>query len=119
MQEVDNNKDLRDMDLNKTIAGLIEAQNRHDSRGYVNFFLETAVVFDEGQTYRGKAGIQQWIEHSNRKYQTIVKPVSYKENESGSWLKAEASGNFPGSPAVLNFHFDLRDGLISSLKITG
>jgi ketosteroid isomerase-like protein len=107
------------MNLSKVVASLVEAQNNHDSIAYVNCFSETAVVFDEGKTHRGKREIQQWIEHSDQQYRTVLKPMSYEENVSGNILQAEASGNFPGSPAVLHFHFDLQNGLINSLKITG
>lgn len=32
-------------------------------------------------------------------------------------LKAESSGNFPGSPIVLNYQFEIKDEEIHSLKI--
>lgn len=34
-------------------------------------------------------------------------------------LKTEVSGNFPGSPIVLAYHLEIKNGLIQSLKITG
>lgn len=107
------------MDIHKTIASLIAAQNRHNSEAYVACFSDTAIVHDEGKTHKGKAEIQQWIERSDREYHTELKPLAFEETGSKSWLTAEVSGEFPGSPAVLQFHFDLEDGLISSLRITG
>lgn len=107
------------MNLHKAVAGLIEAQNNHDSLAYTACFSETAVVFDEGKTHTGKADIKQWIEKADREYHSQMKPLSYKETETENLLSAEVSGNFPGSPAVLQFHFVLKDGLIQSLRITG
>jgi hypothetical protein len=107
------------MNLHKVVASLIEAQNSHDSEEYVRCFSPTAIVHDEGKTYKGKAEIQQWIEQSNRKYETVLKPLSYQETSAENLLTAEISGNFPGSPAILQFHLQLENGLISSLNITG
>ena len=103
--------------LPKVIVDLVAAQNNFDSLAYTNCFSETAVVFDEGKTHNGKLGIQQWIENTNKEYQTVMKPLEYSATEE--ILKAEVSGNFPGSPIVLSYHLKLKDGLIQSLRITG
>jgi hypothetical protein len=105
------------MNLPKVVADLVETQNRFDSVAYANCFSETAVVFDEGKTHIGRKEIEQWIEKANNDYQAVMKPLEYSENEE--ILKAEVSGNFPGSPIVLTYHLKLEDGLIQSLKITG
>ncbi|WP_336732172.1 nuclear transport factor 2 family protein [Chryseobacterium sp. VD8] len=105
------------MNLPKVITDLVEAQNNFDSLAYAECFSETAVVFDEGKTHTGKKEIQEWIKEANEKYQSIMAPVAYSETEE--ILKAEVSGNFPGSPIVLSYHLKLEDGLIQSLNITG
>ena len=107
------------MKLHKVVASLIEAQNNQDSKAYVDCFSETAIVHDEEKIHRGKAQIQKWIEHSNREYQSVMKPVSFEQNATDNVLSAEVSGTFPGSPAVLKFHMALEGDLIQSLKITG
>jgi ketosteroid isomerase-like protein len=105
------------MNLPNVITELAIAQNDFDSFAYANCFSETAVVFDEGKTYNGKTQIQQWIEKANQEYQAVMRPLEY--SESDEILKAEVSGNFPGSPIVLDYHFELENGLIKSLRITG
>jgi ketosteroid isomerase-like protein len=105
------------MTLPDVITALAHAQNNFDSQAYANCFSETAVVFDEGKTHKGKKEIQQWIKKANEAYQAVMKPISYSAAEEV--LKAEVSGNFPGSPIVLAYHLKLKDGLIQSLKITG
>lgn len=107
------------MNLHQAVASLIEAQNKHDSQAYAECFTETAIVHDEGKTHQGKAEIKQWNDNTNRKYKSVLKPLDYIETEAGCLLSAEVCGNFPGSPAVLRFHFGLSDGLIDLLKITG
>ena len=54
---------------------------------------------------------------ANQDYKATMKALEY--SESNEILKAEVTGNFPGSPIVLVYHFKLKDGLIDSLKITG
>ncbi|MGN8067789.1 nuclear transport factor 2 family protein [Mucilaginibacter sp. 22184] len=106
------------MNLPKVIADLIDAQNSFDSVAYANCFSETAVVFDEGKTHNGRLDIQYWIEESNKKYQSVMKPLEYAEDGISSVLSAECSGTFPGSPITLKFHFNIVDGQIQHLKVT-
>lgn len=104
------------MNLPNVLTELTKAQNNFDSFAYANCFSETAVVFDEGKTHNGKTEIQQWIEKANDEYQAVMEPLEYSETDE--ILKAEVSGNFPGSPIVLNYHFELNNDLIEFLKIT-
>lgn len=105
------------MNLPKVIADLVKTQNNFDSVAYANCFSETAVVFDEGKTHNGRKEIEDWIEKANKDYQATMKPLEYSTTEE--ILKAEVSGNFPGSPIIMSYHLKLNDGLIQSLKITG
>ncbi|UOU98426.1 hypothetical protein MUU74_00310 [Chryseobacterium daecheongense] len=105
------------MNLPKVIIDLIEAQNNFDSVAYSNCFTENAEVFDEGKTHNGKVEIENWIDKANKEYNAVMKPLDYNEKEN--ILSAETSGTFPGSPIVLKYHFQLSDGYIQSLKITG
>jgi hypothetical protein len=106
------------MNLPKVVAVLIKAQNEFDAVTYANLFSETAVVFDEGKAHKGRMEIEQWIDHSNKNYQSVMKPLEYTENGTASVLTAECSGTFPGSPITLKFHFDIVDGQIHRLKVT-
>ena len=107
------------MNLPNVITDLIKAQDSFDSVAYANLFSKTAVVFDEGKTHKGKTKIQHWIAEGNQKYKTVMKPISYTETGTTSVLSTAISGTFDGSPAVVKFHFEIIDGLIQSLKITG
>jgi len=107
------------MNLPKVIADVVAAQNRFDSEAYANCFSEKAVVFDEGKTHTGRKAVEEWIDESNKKYKSVMKPLSITNEGKTSILSAECSGTFPGSPVVLKFHFDIKDGLIEALKVTG
>lgn len=103
------------MNLPKVITELVKTQNSFDSLAYSKCFTESAVVFDEGETHNGRKEIEDWIEKANKKYQATMKPLDYSANNQT--LKAEISGNFPGSPLVLSYHYEFQDELIHSLKI--
>lgn len=107
------------MQLPKVVSNLVKAQNEFDSAAYAGCFSETAVVFDEGETHTGRKEIQHWIDNANKRYRALMIPVGFEENESESLLKAEVSGDFPGSPIVMTYHLQMENELIKSLKITG
>lgn len=107
------------MNLPSVIKDLVTAQNNFDSAAYADCFSETATVHDEGHNHVGKKEIQEWIAEANAKYGATMKPLGYEENGNTAILKAEASGSFPGSPLVMQYHLQIKDGLIDSLKITG
>ncbi len=52
-------------------------------------------------------------------YKTVMRPVDVTKTGTVDILSAEISGTFDGSPVVLKYHFEIDDGLIQSLKITG
>ncbi|MBN7811838.1 nuclear transport factor 2 family protein [Algoriphagus sp. H41] len=103
------------MNLPQVLTALVEAQNKLDSAAFSECFTESAIVFDEGKTYRGRKEIQNWIDKANKEFQTSMKPLEYSEAEKQ--LKAEIAGSFPGSPLVLTYQYDFDKGLIQSLKI--
>lgn len=106
------------MNLPKVVSSLVKAQNDFDSTAYADCFSETAVVFDEGKTHTGRKEIEHWIDDANKRYKAVMNPVTFEEKGNESLLKAEVSGDFPGSPIMLTYHLQISGGLIQSLKIT-
>jgi hypothetical protein len=80
-------------------------------------FAEHAVVRDEGQTIEGLAAIKRWKAETKRKYSHTVAPLEVAQRDGKTVLKAELTGNFPGSPVTLEFSFTLEDGKIVLLEI--
>ena len=114
-----NNLKIKTMNLPTVVTDFINAQNNFDSEASANCFAETGVMLEEGKPYTGRVEIQGLLEETNEKYQSVMKPLKYIEDGISSVLSAEVSGTFPGSPAVLQFHFTLENNLISYLKVTG
>ena len=99
------------------IADLIAAQDKYDSKAFAENFTDDAVVQDEGKTYHGKTEIRQWNEMTNAKYKTKIEPVEVTNSDDKMILTAKISGTFPGSPAMIKYHFEMKDNKITSLHI--
>ena len=107
------------MKLPNNIDGLIQAQNNLDSTAFANYFTEHATVSDEGSSYAGRDEIEEWIKQATERYNMQLKPIDFTQTGSKGKLTVEVTGTFPGSPAVIQYHLELDDSSISSLKITG
>jgi hypothetical protein len=80
-------------------------------------FAPDAVVRDEGHIYEGLANIEQWKAETKKKYNHRVEPLEVAQRGGKTVLTARLTGDFPGSPATLEFSFVLKDGKIASLEI--
>ena len=105
------------MKLPSIIADLLTAQEKYDSNAFSECFSDDAVVFDEGKTYRGKKEVRQWNEMTNTKYKTKYEPLEVTTKGDKITLKAKISGTFPGSPAIIKYHFETKNSKIISLQI--
>lgn len=56
------------MNLPTIITELVNAQNQYESATYADCFSKTAVVVDEGNTYKGRTEIKEWIAEANEKF---------------------------------------------------
>ena len=102
--------------MNLTLHPLIEAYVRNESDDETDalehIFSATAVVKDEGRLIEGIAAIKKWKQETKQKYQYTVDPLG-----SRVIMTARLTGNFPGSPIVVNYTFGLQDGKIQTLEI--
>lgn len=106
------------MNLPTIITELVNAQNQYESATYADCFSKTAVVVDEGNTYKGRTEIKEWIAEANEKFRVVMKPIRFTETETICVLTAEVSGSSDGSPVLLDYHFEITADKIDSLKIT-
>jgi ketosteroid isomerase-like protein len=102
------------MNLPNIISDLLAAQTNFDSKAYAACFSETALVFDENETHKGQNEIEKWNEKTNEMYQTQLEALEFAKNV----LTTKVTGNFEGSPIVLKYHFELKEGKIDRLEIT-
>jgi len=100
------------------IVAYVLAENSHDTDSVTKCFTQDAVVKDEGKLHRGREQIKAWNLETTSKYSAHIAPIQVTSNDKSYVLKASVSGNFPGSPAILHFHFSIAGALINSLEVT-
>ncbi|WP_187271585.1 nuclear transport factor 2 family protein [Massilia arenae] len=108
------------INLPSAISTYVEATNAQDAQRVAAAFLPDATVHDEGHLRRGRADIAAWAEDTARQYGSTMVPIGLDRidgKDDGYALRAEVSGNFPGSPITLAFHFALQSNSIASLEI--
>ena len=80
-------------------------------------FTPDAVVRDEGKIYTGPAEIQAWWRAAKAAYQHQAAPREISQDGSLAIVRADVSGQFPGSPAMFTFKFTLDGNMITALEI--
>ncbi len=104
-------------ELPRPLVDYFAAKNRHDIDGMLMPFSPDATVLDEGETHHGTAAIRDWMEVTTRKYRVTVQIAEAAANGDAWRVAGVVSGNFPGSPATLNYNFTLAGGRIGRLEI--
>src|SRR2546421_8969954 len=99
------------------ISEYFAASERGDSGAIVACFTDDAVVFDEGQDWRGHAGIRQWRQSVATAFEYTVEvrgEVAHGEVDGVERhdVHTHLEGNFPGGTVDLTNRFGLRDGRI-------
>lgn len=83
----------------------------------VRAFAPDAIVRDEGREHVGADAIEAWWRAAKAQYRHTAQPREIVEQGARSVVRAEVSGAFPGSPALLSFAFHLENGRIAALEI--
>jgi hypothetical protein len=106
------------MQLPDPIRAYFDADQAPGGAAPVGMFTHNAVVRDEGKTYTGREAISDWWNAAKAKYHHTAVPCEIREEKRNTIVRATVTGQFPGSPAVLTFSFQLDDGLIAALEIS-
>ena len=99
------------------IALYVTLENAGDTETLSACFAPNAIVRDEDRTYEGLAAITAWKAAAKQKYHHTVTPLDVAYEQGKTVLKAQLTGDFPGSPVTLHFDFVLEAGHILSLEI--
>jgi hypothetical protein len=104
-------------DLPDAVKRYLASTNECDADGVADCFTYNAYVHDENRDYFGKDAIRGWLTETSRKFQPKLTVVNAWTNRDAAHLAIAISGQFPGSPVTLDFHFQLREGKIAELSI--
>ena len=102
--------------LPEPIAAYFVADQR-GAEALARCFTVTATVKDEGHAYEGVEAIQAWKAAASAAYSYKVAPFALQSRGNVHVVHGRVTGNFPGSPVDLRYHFRLEHGLIASLEI--
>ena len=103
--------------LPEVILNYIAAANDGRIDEAVACFAQDARVHDEDHDHQGLDEIREWIAETTESSQPQNKVLSSTGEEGTYTVISEISGNFPGSPVELEFHYGITNGKISSLSI--
>jgi hypothetical protein len=102
--------------LPEPIAAYFAAE--HEPAALAQCFTAHAVMKDDGHTYTGVEAITTFLAKAWAKYRATSLPFAIEREDSVQLVRANVTGNFPGSPIVMSYRFRLERGLIASLEIT-
>jgi len=100
------------------ISTYLKAKNAHDIDAMLAPFDEDATVKDEGREHHGRPAIRSWLEDVTRKYGVTLDVKEVTDANGTTVVSGLVSGNFPGSPVVLDYTFTLSGPTIARLEIT-
>ena len=108
--------------LPRIISDYMAASDSGNVDAIVMCFTDDAVVFDEDQEWRGRAGIREWRERVATAYEYTVEVRGSASPGRVDGLErhdvyTHLEGNFPGGTVDLTNRFGLRDGFIARLEI--
>lgn len=105
------------MRLPDPIHAYFTAQSLQDGDTLAAAFAPDAIVHDEGRLHRGRKEIRSWWQASKEQYRHQAEPLDVAETGGKHMVRTRVSGDFPGSPAALNFTFGLAGDRIADLEI--
>jgi hypothetical protein len=103
--------------LPHSIALYFASENAHDASATDKCFAADATVRDESKTIAGLAAIKAWRIETAKNYDHRVEPLEVSQREGKIIVKGKVSGNFPGSPIILDHSFVIMGDRIVSLEI--
>ena len=103
--------------LKAPVAAYYAAEAANDYEAAARAFAPEGRVSDEHQTHTGRAAIAAWMAEGKVKYQHTSEVVSAELRGDVQVVSVKVSGNFPGSPIMLDHAFRVADDQIQSLEI--
>lgn len=99
------------------IEDFVKALNDKNAEAYSSCFTLNATVDDDGEKIEGREAISEWFSRTMKNYSYTTEPLEFKKNGNQIFMKAKASGSFPGSPLNFDYHIDLKSDLIQNLRV--
>ena len=88
-----------------------------DSDALIACFTDDAEVIDEGSVHRGREEILAWRDQTRSAYRYTADVLRAERDGDRHVITTRLTGDFPGSPVEVPYHFTLREELIGELDI--
>ncbi|MFG2358423.1 nuclear transport factor 2 family protein [Streptomyces sp. NPDC048521] len=100
------------------VRAYLDARARDDRPAAAECFTPSAVVVDDGSTYRGHEAIRRWLSRSSTEYTyTTTLMTAVRHDRTHCNVTQRLEGDFPGGVADLDFAFTLDGAGITELVI--
>ena len=105
------------MKLPTPVQAFFDADKTNDGDALVQAFAPDAVLKDESQSHAGRQAIGAWWRDVKAKFQHVIEPLEMSETGGVAKVHAKVTGQFPGSPVMRTFAFQLKGDRIADLEI--
>ena len=99
------------------IARYVQLENAGDTETLSTCFAPKAIVRDESHTSEGLVAITAWKAETTRTYHHTITSLEVASQQGTIVLKAQRTGDFPGSPLTLHDDVVLEAGTMLSLEM--
>ena len=104
--------------LPAAIRGYLAAHTPGDTDAALRAFAPTAVVVDEGITYRGTEEIRGFLVKGGAEFTYTTTLVAAERTDDDSWVAVNhLEGDFPGGVVDLRYRFTLAGDRVAELVI--
>ncbi len=110
--------DIEPSQLPAVIRSYLAAHTAGDAETAIQAFTSTAVVVDDGKTFRGTDEVLGFLRHAGAEFTYTTELIGAQHVDDEHWVAVNRlEGDFPGGVAELSYRFTLADDLITDLVI--
>lgn len=104
--------------LPATVRGYLAAHEARDVDTALRAFSPTAVVVDEGTTYRGTDEVRRFLTEAGSEFTYTSTLVAAERTDDAHWVvTTHLEGDFPGGVVDLRYRFTMDGDAIAELVI--
>ncbi|MCZ2826928.1 MULTISPECIES: nuclear transport factor 2 family protein [unclassified Modestobacter] len=110
--------DIQPDQLPATIRGYLAAHDAGDANTALHAFTPTAVVVDDGVTYRGTEEVRRFLAKAGAEFTYTSTLVAAERSDDAHWIATKhLEGDFPGGVVDLRYRFAMDGDSIAELVI--
>ena len=109
---------IQPSELPATVRGFLAAHTARDVDAAIRTFAPTAVVVDQGQTFRGTDEVLGFLRSAGTEFTYTTELVGAQRIDEARYVATNRlEGDFPGGLADLDYRFAMDGDLIAELVI--